>query len=276
MSKQPLAEVFGFPIDNFSKEAENYRINKLCPYNNKLPNCTKDKKIAPLGVCSIFDGDNVAITCPIRFRQNWTILKDAADFLFPAGTVWQSFEEVRLMESNGKSAGNLDFILVSYDEKGEIIDFGSLEVQAVYISGNDRKPFEYYIQSPKERQNMTWNETNVRPDYLSSSRKRLVPQMIFKGGIFKSWGKKQAVALHEGFFNNLPSLPTVDKNQADIAWLIYGMDYDSVKKEYKLVLRKTVYTLFNSALDRITLPQPGNVNKFKGMLQIKLYERLNR
>jgi len=32
--KNPLAEVFGFPIDNLSKEASRYRKNKLCPYNN--------------------------------------------------------------------------------------------------------------------------------------------------------------------------------------------------------------------------------------------------
>ena len=35
-----------------------------------------------------------------------------------------------------------------------------------------------------------------RPDYLSSSRKRLAPQLIFKGGILKTWGRKQAVAVH--------------------------------------------------------------------------------
>jgi len=34
-----------------------------------------------------------------------------------------------------------------------------------------------------------------RPDYLSSSRKRLAPQLIFKGGIINAWGKKTAVAL---------------------------------------------------------------------------------
>jgi len=41
--EHPLAEVFGFPPDNFSKTAERYRINRLCPYNNKVPSCTKDK-----------------------------------------------------------------------------------------------------------------------------------------------------------------------------------------------------------------------------------------
>jgi hypothetical protein len=41
MGKQPLAEVFGFPIDNQSREAKRCRDNALCPFGNKVPNCTK-------------------------------------------------------------------------------------------------------------------------------------------------------------------------------------------------------------------------------------------
>jgi hypothetical protein len=96
MAKQPLAEVFGFPIDNVSSDADRYRKNKLCPFNNKVPSCTKDKAENPLGVCSVLDNDSVAITCPIRFRQDWLIAEDAAAFFFPAGTSWTSLTEVRI------------------------------------------------------------------------------------------------------------------------------------------------------------------------------------
>jgi hypothetical protein len=268
-----MAEVFGYPIDNLSANAEHCRVNKLCPYHNKVQQCTKDKADDPLGVCSVFGNGDVAITCPIRFRQNWTILKDAASFFFQPGTNWAFIEEVKLADANGESAGNIDFMLVSHDRNGVITDFGSLEVQAVYISGNVRKPFEHYMADRVANQTMTWHETVVRPDYLSSSRKRLVPQMIYKGGIFNSWGKKQAVALHEGFFNTLPPLPPVGADQADIAWFIYGMDYDANNKTYKLVLRRTVYTTFNGALNKITIPEPGKVDRFTALLQRKLNEK---
>jgi len=33
------------------------------------------------------------------------------------------------------------------------------------------------------------------PDYLSSSRKRLARELIYKGGIFQAWGKKMAVSI---------------------------------------------------------------------------------
>src|SRR5262245_42473552 len=88
MTKQPLAEVFGFPPDNFTPEAQRARKYRLCPYNNRVPSCTKDKANDPLGVCTIHDGDELAITCPIRFRQDWLIAEHAAEFFFPADVHW--------------------------------------------------------------------------------------------------------------------------------------------------------------------------------------------
>ncbi|MDR0683650.1 MAG: hypothetical protein LBF83_00755, partial [Spirochaetaceae bacterium] len=138
MPKNPLAEVFGFPINNLGDKANRYRKNKLCPYNNKVPSCTKDKANDPLSVCSVFDKDEIAITCPIRFRENWLIVEDAANFFFPKNTMWTSLTEVRLNDVNEQSAGNIDIVLVSYNNQGKVIDFGSLEIQGVYISGNVR------------------------------------------------------------------------------------------------------------------------------------------
>ena len=80
MPKHPLGEVFGFTTGDFSLDAERYRKNKLCPFNNKVPSCTKDKAEKPLGVCSVYDADKVVITCPVRFRQDWLIAEDAASF----------------------------------------------------------------------------------------------------------------------------------------------------------------------------------------------------
>ncbi len=34
--EHPLAEVFGFPTDNHSLEAQRHRRTKLCPYNNNI------------------------------------------------------------------------------------------------------------------------------------------------------------------------------------------------------------------------------------------------
>jgi hypothetical protein len=275
MPKQPLAEVFGYPIDNFSSEAVRHRTNRLCPFNNRVPNCTKDKANDPLGVCSVFDADRVTITCPIRFRQKWLIADDAAGFFFPPDSRWTSLTEVRLNDANGKSAGNIDVVLVSYNDMGKITDFGALEVQAVYISGNIRKPFERYMQQTDDAAYIHWPgaEYHPRPDYLSSSRKRLAPQLIFKGGILNEWEKKIAVAVDINFFGTLPEFPICSPEDAELAWLIYDLKLDSETNQYQLTHVKTVFSRFAPALDSITRTKAGSLEGFMKSLQDRFNAR---
>ena len=276
--KNPLAEVFGFSVDDFSKEANRHRKTRLCPYNNKVPSCTKDKANDPLGVCSIFEGpgEEIAITCPIRFRQDWLIAEHAASFFFSERTNWTSLTEVRLSDKSGASAGNIDIVLVSYDNRGKVLDFGSLEVQAVYISGNTRRPFQAYIRNPSRKHNMDWasHKNYPRPDYLSSSRKRLLPQLIYKGGILKTWEKKMAVAIHKGFYQTLPNLSAVEKQHAELAWLVYDLERNVSSNKLQLRKLETKYTLFEPALEKIVTPNPGRVEDFIQLLQDKLDEKL--
>jgi hypothetical protein len=277
---QPLAEVFGHLTTDQSDRAERYRSHRLCPFNNKIPNCTKDKAKDPLGVCSIYHENEPVITCPIRFRQDWIIADDAASFFFDETTRWSSLTEVRLNDSGGKSAGNIDVVLVAYDDRGKVLNFGALEIQAVYISGNVREPFQYYMSDPRGRASMDWSkEPNYpRPDYLSSSRKRLVLQLVYKGGILHSWGKKIAVALNKSFFMTLPSLTQVSKREADIAWLVYDLklltEKDQGPGRYSLMKVDEVFTKFEPALLSITTPSPGKVEDFIKLLQEKLDEQL--
>jgi len=277
-SNQPLAEVFGHLVTDLSASANRYRSRRLCPFNNKVPNCTKDKAKNPLGVCSILQEGAPIITCPIRFREDWLITDDAASFFFPDDATWTSLTEVRLNDAKGRSAGNIDVVLVSYDNDGKVQDFGALEIQAVYISGNVRDPFEYFMIDPKGRGQLDWsNQPNFpRPDYLSSSRKRLAPQLLFKGGILNSWRKKSAVALNKSFFDTLPRLTKVPKSRADIVWLIYDLQLTTVdgQQRYKLTKIDEVYTEFAPALLSITTPIPGKMNDFVKLLQERLDEQL--
>lgn len=272
--KHPLGEVFGFPISNVSEKAKRYRDRKLCPYNNKVPNCTKDKANDPLGVCSVMCQNKPVITCPTRFREDWIIVENAANFAFQSGTKWTSLSEIKLLDKNGQSAGNIDYVLVAYDGSGKILDFASLEVQGVYISGNLRNPFDSYLSDPKPEFHWNVGYNYPKPDYLSSSRKRLIPQMLYKGGIFHFWNKKQAVALQKSFFNTLPELPSVPEEDADIAWFLYDLIYDESQVKFDLTLVDTVYTKFESALRKVTTPLPGELGDFVNTLQGKLDERL--
>ena len=267
-NSNPIAEVFGFPSDNMSERACHFRENRLCPFHNRFPNCTKDKADDPLGVCSVnYDGKKV-ITCPSRFREDWKILQNAASFVWQKSAKWTALPEIKLQYARGQSAGNIDYVIVKYDDKGNITDFASIEVQGVYISGNLRKPFDKYMENPKT--DFSWNGKNYpHPDYLSSSRKRLIPQMLYKGGIFKAWGKKQCVAIQKSFFDTLPELPRTTKSKADIAWFLYDLKFDKSDGQNHLVLVDTVYTEFKSALDKVIYTEPGDVKEFVKVLAEK-------
>jgi hypothetical protein len=117
-------------------------------------------------------------------------------------------------------------------------------------------------------------EAHAQPDYLSSSRKRLAPQLLFKGGIINSWGKKMAVALDHNFYSTLPALPEVPRAEAEMAWLIYMLRLDETGQRYMLELHKTVYTKFLPSLQKITVAKPGSVSVFISHLQSKLDEKL--
>ena len=272
---QPLVEVFGHLPTDFSPKATRYRKNKLCPFNNKVPNCTKDKARDPLGVCSIDAREGAVITCPIRFREDWLVADDAASFFFPEGATWTSLTEVRLSDADGKSAGNIDMVLVAYDDDGKVYDFGSVEIQAVYISGNVRAPFAHYMADCEANASMDWTSRPYypRPDFLSSSRKRLAPQLLFKGGILHAWNKKMVVALDRPFYSTLPDLKEVSKSEAEVAWLIYDLILNANATGYNLTRTKVVYTKFSEALNTITRPKVGRLDNFMKLLQSKVDEK---
>lgn len=267
---QPLAEVFGFPISNETDRAKRYRAHKLCPFNNIVSNCTKNSIEFPLGVCSLHHKGKSVIICPIRFREDWAIISDAASFIFDGKAAWTHVGEVRLKDKHGKSAGNIDYVLVSYDDKGRVLDFGSLEVQAVYISGNLTGPFTAYLESPTPKFSWTQAFKYPKPDYLSSSRKRLIPQIIAKGSILKQWNKKQVVALQTAFYNTLPPLPEVDKAESDFAFFLYDLVPDEQNIQLSLKLQRVVYTSFASALEQIAKFEAGSMSQFTELLQKKL------
>jgi len=228
-----------------------------------------------LGVCSIFDEGHPIITCPVRFREDWLIAEDAAKFFFETDASWTSIAEVRLVDKDGNTAGNIDLVLVSYDEQGRVLDFGSLEIQAVYISGNIRRPFEQFMSIRRRSTDFSWSGPNFpKPDFLSSSRKRLAPQMMYKGGILKAWGKKQAVALQTSFFETLPKLKEAPTSKANLAWLLYDLRLDGEDNRFKFTQNKIVYTEFEPALRQITTAEPGEIDDFIEVLQQKLDEKL--
>lgn len=271
---QPLAEVFGFPIWNDDETALRYRENKLCPFQNKTPNCTKDKADAPLGVCSVFHQEAPVICCPVRFRQNWKIISDIVSSLYPKRRNWTTLSEVKLLDAEGCSAGVIDYVLVFFDEDKKITDFASIEVQAVYITGNLRNPFTAYTNQPGPDFEWKKGYNYPKPDYLSSTRKRLVPQMLYKGGIFNACKKRQIIVAQRSLFETLPKLPESNKETADVYWFLYDLELNALGN-YELSLAHTAQTEFQEAIAAISVPKAGSLADFERQLQQRLDKKLD-
>ena len=90
---------------------------------------------------------------------------------------------------------------------------------------------------------------------------------MFKGGILQEWGKKMAVVVHRGLFEQLPSLPEVSERNADLAWLIYDIRYNSTTNRNHLRRSRIKYTKFENALSAIATPTVGNVDEFVEYLE---------
>jgi hypothetical protein len=273
--KLPLCEVFGYPADNFSQDAIRNRQNKLCPFKNINPQlCTKDKANDPLGVCSIWEGKNPVITCPARFLQDRKILVDTKKFLLSNTLDPKIIFEVGLVDLSKRPIGRIDCVLIDEDANGKITDFGALEIQAVYISGNIRRHFEYYIADPANRHNQTNpNPLNPpRPDWLSSV-KRIVHQFNSKGTILiNAWGKRMALVAQIQFYNNfklIHGIPEIEENDADIGIFLYNHIYDPEKNVYNLCLERTIYIKFDELLKRFSSIEAGNVEDFISVLEAK-------
>lgn len=145
----------------------------------------------------------------------------------------------------------------------------------MYISGNLTGPFTEYLENPSPE--FKWEKAlkYPKPDYLSSSRKRLIPQIIAKGSILNQWHKKQAIALQVGFYETLPMFPEVKREQSDFALILYDLVESADKKKLSLTLKRVVYTTFKSALEIIAHYEAGPIEYFTEILQKKLDAKIS-
>lgn len=209
MSRYGIGEWFGEPFATMStsrrlelaQSALGQSESPICPFKSGGQSCTKAG-----GVCSLQayeaedsristpDGPPVVV-CPNRFDQYNLIPKWLAEI---AG-----FDEVYIAREvpfmraavTGREAGRIDLVLAN---NGEASDWYGLEVQAVYFSGAGMVPeFERIANDTRKKPPAPVGKR--RPDWRSSSAKRLMPQLEVKVPTLRRWGKKLAVAVDMPF-----------------------------------------------------------------------------
>lgn len=204
------------------------------------------------------------ITCPKRFDQDDIVprwLGEIVGFqqIFMA-------QEVPFMRSpsTGRPAGRIDLVLSGNSDASKW--FG-LEIQAVYFSGDSmRDDFRVLLHDSEEPPPMPASVR--RPDWRSSSAKRLMPQLEVKAPTLRRWGTKLAVAVDVPFFDAVggPSeKASRDTNEGDIIWLVL-----QVSDKYKLESTHWEVLSLEESSEKLLAAKTVRRKEFEEVLRSKL------
>ena len=111
-----------------------------------------------------------------------------------------------------------------------------LEIQAVYFSGPGMST-QFNILAADDHEIPPYPDHLRRPDWRSSSAKRLMPQLQVKAPTVRRWNSKIAVAVDKPFFDSIggPSeQPSQDINDGDIIWMVPEMSWNSNEGNFSL------------------------------------------
>lgn len=248
-------------------------INRQCPFiQHLMPGEICNKRG---GVCTIIEYDSVAeklpaAVCPRRLLEQDSAGNDVFDLLakecfgIEAGKEYAVIREVPFLlkvdgEGNARSAkaGRIDWVLVA-DIENPATDWLAIETQAVYFSGDSMTGDFEMIRLDPDHLHVTPGAR--RPDWRSSAAKRLSPQLEDKQPVMIRWGKKVAVIVDEGFFQEFAAFQHdhVDFDNADVVWVVAG--YDS---NMRIVLRIERYAELEESIKAMSATRPVKKQVFE-------------
>ena len=252
MSRYGICEWYGTPLQVLTPAQRQERAAVAqsnapplhCPFQAAQPLCRKAG-----GVCSlqsytegdlgrIGSADTPPVTvCPARFEQDHLVIRWLADIVgFPADETLVA-REIPFMHSvaTDRPAGKIDLVIGRQPQDGELHWYG-LEIQAVYFSGSGMAS-QFEVLRGDDSASPPYPDKTRRPDWRSSSAKRLMPQLQVKVPTVRRWLAKMAVAVDQQFFKAIggPSANhTQDLNDGDIIWLVPELVLDEATGHYRL------------------------------------------
>lgn len=222
------------------------------------------------GIVQQSDSDPLAL-CPSRFEQDNLLLKWLGDIVgFPEKNISLA-REIPFMESlqDNKPAGKIDLIVAQ--DLNDRLEWYGLEIQAVYFSGRGMSS-EFEVLLGSDSLLPPYPDEVRRPDWRSSSAKRLMPQLEVKVPTLRRWGSKMAVAVDRPFFDSVggPSENySQDLGDGDIIWLVPAI---SLNEDGKLALIRghwEVLTLEESR-NKLLAARTIQRNEFENNLRSRL------
>lgn len=241
MPKYP-SEVFGHPVTATDAKAAADRTRHWCPFVDKV--CYKQSRLTsiPFGVCSAHvQGDEIAL-CPRRFLDQSSVFFDIAQHHFKTTHDILVFSEVGL-----PTVGSFDFVMVKHKPlSSEIEDFVVIEFQTGQTSSTGG-----LVQGFKD---FMAGESVIYKSYRFGLNtydiwKRTFTQVLNKGIIMESWGRKIYWVVQDQIYRDLETrynLQTLTLDERDAT--VFAL-YDLVQTGNKFELVATRKT--SASIDRL-------------------------
>jgi len=238
MIKGPC-EIFGYPVDVTSGEAQAAMRNHWCPFVGGP--CSKKTRLVdyPMGVCSVvYRGESIAI-CPVRFRQNDLVFRDVAMLHFRGLNNLVVFSEVAV-----RPAGSFDFVIVKHRPlSSDVEGFAIVEFQTGGTTSTGR-----LVQALRDAvagepiEGVTYGFGMNYADIW----KRSLTQVLTKGIAAESWGERVYWVLQEQVYRYLVG-------RYKLGHLRYNPDHSTVFLIYDMQRREQTYQLVRKGIESATV-----------------------
>jgi hypothetical protein len=198
-----IVDFFGYRAADDSDASLDAVAKNLCPFLHDTCTKTLGRDGSCSGVCAVkqVSSDQRIICCPIRlYADDYEILRIVSRKTFGVdlglysgraavakarseggavavfGHRWGG--ELRLPKRNGVGNYFADWVLARLDERGELAEFTSIEVQTIDTTGNYRASRAGLIDGRREvKSTVGLNWENVS--------KRIIPQLVYKGQVLQ-------------------------------------------------------------------------------------------
>ena len=261
-------EIFTYPINNDTIEAQNSVNNYECRFIGKT--CDKQSRTInyPMGVCSVNHGKNKPIICPHRFLEDNIVFKNICESAFGTTNNVLLFKEVKL-----NAVGAFDFVLVKHKPiSSKVEDFCIVEFQSDSTTGtgslvNALKDFmdgKEYNKSYGFGMN-TYN--TIKLSYM---------QMLIKGQVMESWNKNIYWVMQNFVFDNMVKrFNLIDLETTESLNTHYHI-YDLIEndKVYNLSLIDKKSTTVANLIKAFTHQPTPSIDKFVEKLEEKIELKL--
>lgn len=220
----PVAEIFGFPPDCNTPEAQRARDERLCPF--KGGECTKIRTAAKTPICSFryrakgFASPVIWAICANRLAAE---LPRVPDYAF--GDRAHEARVVRELKIKDPDM-TFDGVAMLVEPDGDV-QFAGIEAQSIDTRGGAIGPlWEAYRKGIPDQWRTLYPRGPAFGVNTANVWKRLLPQVMNKGRMYADWETKLYVIVQDTLLQfmrgrrmHLHELSRQERDKAEIVWL---------------------------------------------------------